>query len=98
STEDAVAKQLGSYKALFGTPLWRKHALIGLTLAFSGVVGLWAVGFFTPDLTKRVLRDQLTVATLESELKGAKATGDELRTGELLALIDEYRSQAQEDQ
>lgn len=95
STEDAVAKQLGSYRALFGTPLWRKHALIGLALAFSGVVGLWAVGFFTPDLTKRVLRDQLTVATFESELQQAES--DPQKTGDLLALIGEYRSSAEKD-
>src|SRR5947209_16903424 len=39
SHEGAVARQLGSYRALFEHPLWRKHALIGLALAFSGVVG-----------------------------------------------------------
>ena len=52
----AGKKQLGSYAALFGHPTWRKHALIGLALAFSGVVGLWAVGFFTPDLMQYVQR------------------------------------------
>jgi MFS family permease len=51
----AVAQQLGSYRALFGHPVWRKHALLGLALAFSGVVGLWGVGFFTMDLVGNVL-------------------------------------------
>ena len=55
SHEGAVARQLGSYKALFQHPLWRKHALIGLALAFSGVVGLWAVGFFSIDLMGNVV-------------------------------------------
>src|SRR5690606_3195082 len=36
------------------------HALIGLTMAFSGVVGLWAVGFFTMDLVGNVLRTRFT--------------------------------------
>ncbi len=53
--EDAVAKKLGSYRELFGNPMLRKHALLGLTLAFSGVVGLWGVGFFTMDLVGNVL-------------------------------------------
>src|SRR5262249_7311462 len=56
SHEGTAARQLGSYRALFGDPRWRKHALIGLAMAFSGVVGLWAVGFFTMDLVGNVLR------------------------------------------
>jgi MFS family permease len=60
--------QLGSYRALFGNPRWRKHALVGLVLAFSGVVGLWAVGFFTMDLVGNVLRTRFTH---EAEAAGA---------------------------
>jgi MFS family permease len=56
--EDAVARKLGSYRELFSHPLWRRHALVGLALAFSGIVGLWGVGFFTFDLIGNVLRDQ----------------------------------------
>jgi MFS family permease len=52
----AVARQLGSYGALFSDPRWRRNALVGLALAFSGVVGLWGVGFFTMDLVGNVLR------------------------------------------
>jgi MFS family permease len=50
-----------SYSELFADPLWRKHALLGLVLACSGVIGLWAVGFFAPDLTKYVLRKQVAL-------------------------------------
>jgi MFS family permease len=60
SHEDAVARQLGSYRALFGHPTWRKHALIGLALAFSGVVGLWAVGFYTIDLVGNIVEVRFT--------------------------------------
>lgn len=56
SHEDAIAQKLGSYRELFGDPRWRHHALVGLGLAFSGIVGLWAVGFFTFDLVGNVLR------------------------------------------
>ncbi|MCU0962195.1 MAG: MFS transporter [Pirellulaceae bacterium] len=55
SHETSVARELGSYRALFGDPRWRRRALVGLGLAFSGVVGLWAVGFFTMDLVGNVL-------------------------------------------
>lgn len=56
--EDAIARKLGSYRELFAHPVWRRNALIGLVLAFSGIVGLWGVGFFTFDLVGNVMRDQ----------------------------------------
>jgi MFS family permease len=48
--------ELGSYFKLFGNPLWRKRAIVGFLLAFSGVVGLWGIGFFSVDLIRSVLR------------------------------------------
>jgi MFS family permease len=45
---------LGSVSDLF-SPKWRTSTLVGMTLAFSGVVGLWGIGFFTPDLLSSVL-------------------------------------------
>jgi MFS family permease len=65
--EGEVARKLGSYRELFAHPVWRRHALIGLALAFSGIVGLWGVGFFTFDLVGNVLRDQFTAEGMESE-------------------------------
>jgi MFS family permease len=49
-------QQLGSYRELFGNPTWRKHALAGLALAVSGVIGLWGIGFFSLDLNRSVFR------------------------------------------
>jgi MFS family permease len=54
--EGVATKQLGSYSQLFGDSRWRKNAVIGLCLAFSGVVGLWGIGFFSPDLVRSVFR------------------------------------------
>lgn len=54
STTDGVAQQLGSYSELLGTPFLRKRAIIGLLLASAGVIGLWGIGFFTPDLQREV--------------------------------------------
>ncbi len=50
-------KRLGSYKEMFTDPRWRRNALVGLGLAFSGVVGLWGVGFFSYDLLRLVFPD-----------------------------------------
>lgn len=47
-------EQLGSVQELFSGK-WRRNTLVGMTLAFSGVVGLWGIGFFAPDLLSSVL-------------------------------------------
>ena len=54
SEKGGTSKQLGSYAALFGNPVWSYRAWVGLALAFSGVVGLWGIGFFSPDLIRSI--------------------------------------------
>jgi MFS family permease len=49
-------RRAGSFAELFGDSRWRRHALLGLLLAFSGVVGLWAIGFFSIDLQQGIFR------------------------------------------
>lgn len=57
AVESGVAsKRLGSYAELFGDPRWRRHALVGLGMAFAGVVGLWGIGFFSFDLVQSIFR------------------------------------------
>jgi MFS family permease len=74
SHEGVAARQLGSYRALFSDPRWRKNALVGLGLAVSGVVGLWAVGFFTMDLVGNVLTKRFAQEGLpENEIVGRVA-------------------------
>ncbi|HEV3437901.1 MAG TPA: MFS transporter [Gemmata sp.] len=47
-------KKAGSYSELLGDRKWRGHALGGLVLALSGVIGLWGIAFFSPDLQSYV--------------------------------------------
>jgi len=58
-SDDQLKNKLGSYGELFGTAPWNRHALIGMLLAFSGVVGLWGIGFFSIDLTRSVFQKKL---------------------------------------
>ena len=51
-----TGKQFGSYLSLFGEAQWRKPALLGMCLCIAGVVGLWGVGFFSPELVGDVLQ------------------------------------------
>ncbi len=86
SHEGAVAKQLGSYGELFRRPQLRKHALLGLVLACSGIIGLWAVGFFTPDLMRFVLTKSITDQAYTEQIAKANAESNATRA-ELLAEV-----------
>lgn len=81
-------KQLGSYAELFGDPTWRKHAILGLVLACSGVIGLWAVGFYTPDLIRQVQTKPLTRFVYEREIAAAESAGDSNRLSALKEIFD----------
>ena len=87
----AGKKQLGSYAQLFGHPRWRKHALLGLALAFSGVVGLWAVGFFTPDLMQYVQRKGVSQQIYGEQLAQARAANDVAGAAQFEALLARSR-------
>jgi MFS family permease len=55
--EESTGKhKLGSMSELFGDPRWRRNTIVGMLLAFSGVVGLWGIGFFSFDLINTVFR------------------------------------------
>lgn len=47
--------RFGSYASLFGEARWRKPALFGMLLCVAGVVGLWGIGFFSPELVNDVI-------------------------------------------
>ena len=49
---DEFHKQMGDIREMFGDPRWRKRTIIGVLLATSGVMGLWGIGFWTPELVR----------------------------------------------
>jgi MFS family permease len=51
--------KFGSYVALLGPGRWRKPALLGMLLCISGVIGLWGIGFFAPELVGDVINTSL---------------------------------------
>jgi len=67
--------KFGSYSSLFGDKRWRGPALYGMMLSVAGVIGLWGIGFFSPELVGPVIENSLRQQNLpESEIAGAKAT------------------------
>jgi MFS family permease len=65
--------KFGSYASLFGDARWRGPALLGMLLCVAGVIGLWGIGFFSPELVgdviERSLKEQGTPA---GEIAGKK--------------------------
>lgn len=63
----------GSYASLFGEARWRKSALFGMLLCVAGVIGLWGIGFFAPELVGPVIERSLRSQNLPPEqIAGAK--------------------------
>lgn len=59
--------RFGSYASLFGEARWRKAALFGMLLCVAGVVGLWGIGFFSPELVGYVITKALTARHVAPE-------------------------------
>jgi MFS family permease len=51
--------KFGSYTELLGQARWRKPALLGMLLCIAGVIGLWGIGFFAPELVSSVIKSSL---------------------------------------
>jgi MFS family permease len=47
--------KFGSYGELFGTPVLRYNAIMGMLLCVAGIIGIWGIGFFSPDLVRDVI-------------------------------------------
>ncbi len=63
----------GSYTALLGAGPWRRPALAGMVLCVSGVIGLWGIGFFAPELVGPVIERSLRSQNLPPEqIAGAR--------------------------
>jgi MFS family permease len=74
-----IARQMGDLRSLFGHARWRRHTLVAVGLATAGIVGVWGVGFWSPELisnalTPPELRGQPLPAELAQHIGHVKAT------------------------
>jgi MFS family permease len=68
---------LASYKGLLSEARWRKNLVIGSLIASTGVVGLWAIGEYAPDIQKSVFTSHYTTTLIaEGKLTAETATTD----------------------
>jgi MFS family permease len=58
--------RIGSPVELFRHPRWRRNSIVGLMLGLSGMIGLWGIGFFSPELVSTALAGapQATIDTV----------------------------------
>lgn len=68
AAEKAISERLRAYtNELFSEPRWTRHAIVGLLLASSGIIGLWAIGFFSIDFIREIIRPRLEQGGLAKE-------------------------------
>jgi MFS family permease len=69
----AAGVKFGSYATLLGDERWRKSALLGMLLCVAGVIGLWGIGFFSPELVGDVIERSLVAEGVPAgEVAGKK--------------------------
>jgi len=64
----------GSIAELFSNPRWRRNTIVGMILGFSGVVGLWGIGFFSFDLIRPVFEADMNARGLAPEIIKGRLT------------------------
>jgi hypothetical protein len=57
AAQGAAHKNIGSPAELFRIPRWRRNTIVGLCLGVAGMVGLWSIGFFSPELITTALKN-----------------------------------------
>jgi MFS family permease len=51
-------KAVGSIADLFRRPRWRRSTLVGICLGVAGMVGLWGIAFFSPELITTAFKNR----------------------------------------
>ncbi len=72
--DPAGGPKAGSISELFSTPRWRRNAIVGMILGFSGVVGLWGIGFFSFDLIRPVFEADMKARGVPPDLIRGRLT------------------------
>jgi MFS family permease len=55
---DELHREMGDLRELFGDRTWRRHLVIGMILGMAGQVGIWGIGFWSPELIRAAQLEQ----------------------------------------
>lgn len=50
-----LERQLGDLRGMLGHPRWRRNTIVAVCMATAGIVGVWGVAFWSPELIKYAL-------------------------------------------
>lgn len=77
--------QFGRISELFTNRTWRRNTLVGVCLAVAGVLGLWGVGFYSPELIDAAITtvEKRTVPKLEVVLQATTPAAQATAVGAL---------------
>jgi predicted MFS family arabinose efflux permease len=56
TARENLDRQMGDLRSMATHPRWRRNVIVGVLLSLAGVVGLWGVGFYTPELINEALK------------------------------------------
>ena len=60
AAKNTIRERFAAYTGeLFSDARWSRNAIVGLLLASSGIIGLWAIGFFATDFVRVIIRRDL---------------------------------------
>jgi MFS family permease len=48
----------GDLREIFGDRRWRRHLLVGMILGMAGQIGIWGIGFWSPELIRGAQREE----------------------------------------
>jgi len=68
-----LERQLGDLRSLFGHPRWRTNTIVAVCMATAGIVGVWGVAFWTPELITYALTPAGGMASLPAAEQAALA-------------------------
>ncbi len=55
TASENLERQLGDLRGMFRNARWRRNTIIAVCLATAGIVGVWGVGFWSPELITHAL-------------------------------------------
>jgi len=58
AADRSAGKSVGSLPELFRHPRWRHNLLVGVCLGVAGMVGLWGIAFFSPELITTAFKNR----------------------------------------
>jgi MFS family permease len=81
-----AGRSVGSIPDLFRDARWRRNTLVGICLGLAGMVGLWGIAFYSPELITTAFKNHpLTVADVRnpSQLRAALQSPPNIAVAEL---------------